>query len=124
MAMLAISLCRHVFSCARAVGAAKKVTRRQLDSAFGYLSYCSGVVYGGRAILHGLRCLRYRDGDAAVGPVPGHHNFRVSAALRADMEWWVQNLERFNGDRRAKIVSQLAEHRMVGIQLDERGGRR
>ena len=42
-------------ACVEAMSRARKVTRRQLDSVFGYLSYCSAVVYGGRAFLHGLR---------------------------------------------------------------------
>ena len=43
---------------------AKTVTRQQLDSLFGYLSYCSAVVFGGRAFLHGLRRLRFRSDGA------------------------------------------------------------
>jgi len=106
----------------RAVGAAASVTRRELDSVFGYLSFCSGVVYGGRAFLHGVRRLRFRNRDPRAPPLLAHERVAVDPGLRADMAWWSENLELFNGDRRAKLVSQSAEHRVLGIQLDARGG--
>eukprot|EP00892_Ulva_mutabilis_P011062 jgi/Ulvmu1/8328/UM042_0034.1 len=78
----------------QAAGAAATVTRRQLDSLFGYLSFCALVVYGGRAFLHGVRRLRYRpDGQARAG----HHRVHVNAALREDMAWWSAHLRLLNG---------------------------
>lgn len=46
---------------------AHSVSRRQLVKSFGYLSYCSAVVFGGRAFSHHVRCLRYR-------PLPHAHS--------------------------------------------------
>ena len=86
----------------RQVQGATKVTRRVLDSLFGYLSFCSTVVYGGRAFLHGVRRLRYRaDGVARAG----HHKIHVNRALKEDMRWWQAHLVRLNGDRRVPMVA-------------------
>jgi hypothetical protein len=69
----------------REVLASKKVSRRLLDSVFGYLSYCSAVVHGGRAFLHGLRRLRFRGGFEASGARAAHHRVYVNAYLRLDL---------------------------------------
>ena len=98
---------------------ATKVTRRVLDSLFGYLSFCSTVVYGGRAFLHGVRRLRYRaDGVARAG----HHKIYVNRALKEDMRWWLAHLEGMNGDRRVPMVAAGVEHEQVEAYLDARGG--
>ena len=108
--------------CVSAALAAKKLTRRQLDSLFGYLSYCSSVVYGGRAFLHGLRRLRFRGGLAERGARAGHHHVYVNRFLRLDLCWRLENLVLRNGDCRIPIVSMRLEHREEGIMIDARGG--
>lgn len=61
---------------------ADTVGRRVLDSLFGYLSFCTTVVYVGRANLHGVRRLRFRSEEVARA---GHHRAHVSTALREDL---------------------------------------
>lgn len=113
---------QKALACVRGVLVARKVSRRQLDSLFGYLSYCSAVVFGGRAFLHGLRHLRFRGGEAERGVRAAHHLVHVNSCLRADCRWWDQCLELRNGDRRVPIVSMNVAHRLTGITLDARGG--
>ena len=104
------------------VAAATKVTRRDLDSLFGYLSYCCAVVYGGRAFLHGLRRLRFRGGLPDKGVRAAKHHVHVNVGLRADLLWWQEHLVLFNGDRRVPIVSLHIAHREEDIFIDARGG--
>ena len=70
-------------------------TRHELDSLIGYLSYCAGVVYGGRAFLHRMRALRFRDDEGRVRPV--HHRIYLNLQFRYDLDWWIQYLESHNG---------------------------
>ena len=99
--------------------AAVTVTRAQVDSLFGYLSYCSAVVFGGRAFLHGIRTLRYRqDGSLLLAS----HVLTVSPGFRLDLTWWRDNLLRFNGDVRVPIVAMNAPHQHRDIWIDARGG--
>jgi hypothetical protein len=100
--------------------AARKLTRSDLDRLFGYLSYCAGVVFGGRAFLHGLRRLRYR-GDSGVALAAGHR-VHVSVALREDMRWWEHHLRLLNGDVATPIVAPFMCHEDLQIFLDARGG--
>ena len=104
------------------VASATTVTRRELDSLFGYLSYCCAVVYGGRAFLHGLRRLRFRGGLPEKGVRAAKHHVHVNSGLRADLLWWREHLVLFNGDRRVPIVSLNIAHREEGIFIDARGG--
>ena len=103
----------------QAVQGAKKVSRRDLDRVFGYLSFCSTVVYGGRAFLHGVRRLRFRPDGAARA---GHHKVYVNRALREDMAWWLEHLDLLNGDRRVPMVAAGVVHDQVEAYLDARGG--
>jgi hypothetical protein len=59
----------------RKVLVSSSVTRQQLESLFGYLSFCSTVVFGGRLFLHGLRRLRFR---ADGGVRATRHHVHVS----------------------------------------------
>jgi hypothetical protein len=103
----------------RKVLASVSVTRQQLDSLFGYLSFCSTVVFGGRAFLHGLRRLRFRaDGVLRAA----HHRVHVNLALREDMRWWNENFELRNGDKRVPIVVHGLPHERCEAYLDARGG--
>lgn len=72
----------------------KKKRRQQLDSLFGYLSYCAGVVHGGRAFLHRLRTLRFRDDEGHARPV--NHCIYLNLQSRADGKW-LEHLALFNG---------------------------
>ena len=85
----------------RTVRSSATVTRKQLDSVFGYLSWASAVVYGGRAFLHSLRRLRYR---SAGDTLTAQQHVNVSAGLRADMGWFDVHLERLNGDPTMAII--------------------
>ena len=76
-------------------GSSRKISRQQLDSLIGYLSYCAGVVYGGRAFLHRLRKLRFRDDEGHVRPV--HHRIYLNLQSRADGFWWLEHLAMHNG---------------------------
>jgi hypothetical protein len=101
------------------VRAARKVTRKELDRLFGYLSFCSTVVFGGRAFLHGVRRLRFRPEGGVRGV---SHRVHVPTALRLDMQWWIDCLRLRNGDRRVPIVAMGVEHQQVNTYLDARGG--
>ena len=100
---------------------AQKVSRRDLDRLFGYLSFCCSVVFGGRAFLHGVRRLRYRSDGTVRGA--GHH-VHVNKALKEDMRsgWWAHHLRALNGDRGTPIVSPFIAHEDLQITLDARGG--
>jgi hypothetical protein len=76
----------------------RKVTRSSLDKLIGHLSYYSMVVYGGRAFLHRIRRLRYRD-ERGV-PRPPQHRIYCNVQMRCDLEWWQTNLAVFNGEAR------------------------
>ncbi len=91
-------------------GANRKITRHDLDSLIGYLSYCAGVVYGGRAFLHRLRRLRYRDAKGHVRPV--HHHIYLDLQSRADGEWWLNNLAFHNGGAIIVDPSDLCDVRL------------
>ena len=106
-------------SVVRTVLHAKTVTRQQLDSLFGYLSYCSAVLFGGRAFLHGLHRLRFRsDGELRAK----HHRVHVSLGLGEDMNWWVSHLELLNGDKRVPIIACGVPNESCEVYLDARGG--
>lgn len=98
---------------------AKTITRKQLYSLFGYLSFCSTVVFGGRAFLHGSRRLRFR-GDGVLRAA--HHRIRVNQGLRQDMRWWDACLDLRNGDKRVPIVAYGLPHERCDVCLDARGG--
>lgn len=94
-----------------------KVTRKQLDSAFGFLSWASAVVYGLRAMLHSIRHLRYRSDGGVRG---AGHRLHVNATLRADMRACLRILAQLNGDPTMAIIAQDATP--PTIHLDARGG--
>lgn len=97
----------------------RKVTRRELDSLFGYLSFCCSVVYGGRAFLHGVRRLRFRPNGGVRG---ARDHVHVTMFFRADMLWWILHLALLNGDLRTRIVSMHMADRVDGVSIDARGG--
>ena len=67
-----------------------KVTKRQLQSLAGKLNWATQCVYGGR--YHLRRIIdSYRDLKK-----PWHFT-RSTAAMRADINWWLQFLPHFNG---------------------------
>ena len=94
-------------------------SRGELDSLFGYLSYCAHVVFGGRAFLHRLRTLRFRsDGTTR----PSSWMYRIDENTRLDMAWWGENLLKVNGDRRIPIVALALDTPLREGFLDARGG--
>lgn len=77
--------------------AKRSCTRHELDKLIGFLSFCSTVVYGGRAFLHRIRHLRYgKGGERALSP---HLHVHLDVEFRADVLWWLTNVDRFNGQR-------------------------
>jgi hypothetical protein len=110
---------RKAADCVLRCRQAASITRRELDSLFGYLQFCSAVVFGGRAFLHGVRRLRFRpDGP----PLPSAARISVSDAFRLDMDWWLANLEKLNGDRRIPIVAKARGSPTLEAFVDARGG--
>ena len=80
---------------------ATTVTRRDLYSLFGYLSYYYAVVYRIWAFLHRLR---FRGGLPCGGVQAARHHVHVNTGLHADLSWWQDHLVVFNGDRHVPIV--------------------
>ena len=99
-----------------AVQTAQKVTRRQLDSLFGFLSWCQRGVWPA--------CIVARRAAAALPQRrrSAQHCLHVHRALRYDMGWCRQHLQLFNGDRATPIVSSLLSFEDNQIFLDARRG--
>lgn len=97
-----------------APGGTRKCTRSELDSLIGYLSYCAGVVYGGRAFLHRMRRLRFR-GETGVA-MPCHYHIFMNLEFRLDLVWWWDHLVLLNGA--ATIVDPADD---CDIRLDATG---
>jgi hypothetical protein len=95
----------------------RSVTRKQLDSLIGFLSFCAMVVYGGRAFLHRFRTLRHvgcRPDEPALHP---SHHLKLNADVRLNIDCrWLENMIVFNG--KANVVS--APH-ACDIRLDATG---
>ena len=68
----------------------RKCTKRELQSIIGKLNWATQVIYGGR--FHLRRLL-----DAMVLLRYPSHRTRITQAMRADMEWWLQFMSAFNG---------------------------
>ena len=67
-----------------------KLTKRELQSIIGKLSWATQVIHGGRfhlrRLLDRIRSLRY----------PSHRT-RLTRDMRADMSWWLHFMDVFNG---------------------------
>ena len=70
--------------------AKRSITKRDLQSLVGKLSFAARVVYGGRTFL------RRRIDTVNELPRP-HHHIRPNRQLRADLAWWSKFLSVFNG---------------------------
>jgi len=92
----------------------RKATRKELDSLLGYLSFCCSVVYGGRAFMHSMRSLRHKEGCALLRHVSDR--IHLNKPFLADVQWWIDNLVRFNGE--IPIVEAQAQH---DVRLDATG---
>ena len=68
----------------------KSATKRDLQSIVGKLNWSSAVVYGGRPHLR-----RIID-RINVLKAPGHKT-RLTAGIREDLRWWIENIHAFNG---------------------------
>ena len=93
---------RKALALAEHFRTAGTATRAELDSLFGYMVFCSAVVFGIKAFLHSVRRLRYR---SELTTLPGSRLVRIPESVRLDMQWVVNNLAKFNGDRRVPIVA-------------------
>lgn len=95
----------------------RTVSRRQLDSLFGYLNFCSTVVFAGRAFQHGVRRLRFHC-DGALRAARQH--VHVNAMLRVDLASW-ECVELYSSDGRVPMVAAGVEHEQIEAYID-RGG--
>ena len=68
----------------------RSITKRELQSLVGRLSWASQVLYGGRAHLR-----RIIDRINSLGS-PSHKT-RITEHIRADLYWWINNVYHFNG---------------------------
>ena len=68
----------------------RKCTKRELQSLIGKLNWATQVIYGGR--FHLRRLL-----DTMASLKYPSHRTRITQAMRADMEWWLQFMATFNG---------------------------
>jgi hypothetical protein len=70
----------------------RKCTVAELQSLLGHLYYASRVVFAGRTfVFHLAALLRGAHGRAR------HHRVHLTAAARADVCWWLDNVDRCNG---------------------------
>ena len=70
----------------------RKCRVSELLSLLGHLYYASRVVFAGRAFVFHLAALL----RAAHGK-PVHHRLHLTAAARADVQWWLGHVDRCNG---------------------------
>lgn len=70
----------------------RKCTKRQLQSLLGHLYYASRVVFAGRTFVFHLAAL-LRSAHA-LSP---HHHVYINAAAKADLKWWLENVDACNG---------------------------
>jgi hypothetical protein len=68
----------------------RSITKRELQSLAGLLTWASKVVYGGRTFMRRIL-------DATNSPGPPSTHIKLGAAARADVQWWRTYLPRFNG---------------------------
>ena len=70
-----------------------KATKKELDELTGLLNHCAQVIRGARTFMRRL----YNSANSVKKP---HHKVRLSAEFKADLEWWQQFAEFFNGKAR------------------------
>lgn len=80
------------------------ISRKNLESLTGYLAHCSTIVRGGR-----LFCRRLYD-LYKVMHVKNLKSIRIPASAKADISWWCEFAEQFNGT--AAIANPLCEFSM------------
>jgi hypothetical protein len=68
----------------------RKVSKRTLQSLAGKLNWVCKVVYGGRTFLRRIL-------DVMNTLRAPHHRVRLTKALQADLDWWLEFFPRFNG---------------------------
>ena len=68
----------------------RDINKRQLQSLVGRLSWASLVVYGGRPHIRRL----INRINTLKNPC---HKTRISSCMRADLQWWMENVDLFNG---------------------------
>jgi hypothetical protein len=75
-----------------AFGGRRKCTVLELQSLLGHLYYASRVVFAGRTFVFHLAALL----RSATGR-PRHHRLHLTAAARADVQWWLDHVDGCNG---------------------------
>ena len=80
----------EIRDCLVNVCSQSKITKRGLQSLVGKLSWATQVIYGGR--FHLRRLL-----DRIAGLRYPSHRTRLTQDMRADMVWWINFMQVFNG---------------------------
>lgn len=75
-----------------------RVSKRQLQSLIGKLSWAAAVVYGGRVFLRRII-------NAMTSLTHKNHKLKLQANIMQDINWWLQFMSTFNG--KALILTQL-----------------
>lgn len=81
----------------------KKVTKRELLSIIGKLSFAAKVIPAGRLFLRRLI-------DLSTTAKQLHHHIRLTASARADIQWWLEFLPSWNGVSLMLKASWEADH--------------
>ena len=68
----------------------KQATKRELQSLVGQLNWASNVIFAGRQ--HMRRII-----DRINGLQAPSHKSRITANIREDLRWWINNVQAFNG---------------------------
>ena len=70
--------------------AKRSITKRDLQSLVGKLNFAAYVLFGGRTFLP---CMI----DHVNHMQRPHHHVQINAQMRADLGWWTECLDVFNG---------------------------
>ena len=105
---------RDLLEEAGRVAGLKQITKRELQSIVGKLSWASQCIYGGRAHLR-----RIIDRINVLGAP--HHKTRVTEGIREDLRWWIENVRIFNGSIPI-VESRPVTHVCIDASGDGAGG--
>ena len=80
-----------------------KLTKRELQCIIGKLNFASRMIYGGRTFLRQIIdfCNKLRK---------LYHCIRLDSSIKADIDWWINFMEIFNGCSEIIDRSPLPQH--------------
>ena len=93
----------------------KKVTRKQLERLCGKVNWASRVIIGGRFHVRRRRILNVMNSLSKPW-----HRTRVTQEMRADIEFWLEYLPRFNGVCEIESVSNARSQVTVFVDSSSR----